>query len=661
MLAHLVVSLRRSTPNYFPDEYIYSALGRSLAETGQPSIRGQLVNFPSLLQPLVTAPFWLVGDVQTSFRIISVLGAITMSLAAIPVYWLARRLSVSGPMALAAAALTLATPSMLYSSWLLSEPLAYPLFTLSFAAGVLALAGERRWLAPALALLAALTLCRIQLVVFPLALALSALFLAAKEHRLMRFLRRYVIALAAALLLLVLALALPDKLLGFYSGVRDIGLRPSDAAAALGTQTLGLFFAAGWIILPGAVLGLAALIGRPHSKLELAFASTTAAFTIGVVAQAALVSEPNEIHERYLFYATGPLALAFALLVQRGWPLRRAHALLSLPVLLLVAIVPLSTYTSPDRIVHSSFLFAVFRLQRSHGVASVSLALALIVSALMLTALIGSLRPRVGGAAVLSLATVFSATMLAFATDFDSVNVTRVRMGFLPDQKQWVDHAVGDGERVTLINGYGTRTAALLSMFWNRSVDRAALLPDGASVDGFDWPRLEVARDGSLSLDGKPLRGSLLVDSTTAAVDFRDAVVAGRSPTFALWRPPAGREARLSLYALGLVPGASLGSVSALQGWPTRGRALASGYVVFALRADSIRTPVVLRLRLAGGKAQTVNLEPGKRAGVKLPVCARGSWQATLELHSSTTAGAAPVLSSQPIWRDDPTVCTRAA
>ncbi len=31
----------RSTPVYFGDEYLYSSLGRSLAETGRPLVRGQ--------------------------------------------------------------------------------------------------------------------------------------------------------------------------------------------------------------------------------------------------------------------------------------------------------------------------------------------------------------------------------------------------------------------------------------------------------------------------------------------------------------------------------------------------------------------------------------------------------------------------------------------
>jgi hypothetical protein len=61
-LVRALVALRRETPMYFPDEYMYSELGRSLAATGHPLIRGTPADFPALLQPLVTAPVWLLDD-----------------------------------------------------------------------------------------------------------------------------------------------------------------------------------------------------------------------------------------------------------------------------------------------------------------------------------------------------------------------------------------------------------------------------------------------------------------------------------------------------------------------------------------------------------------------------------------------------------------------
>ncbi|HEY3070915.1 MAG TPA: hypothetical protein VGJ34_11435, partial [Gaiellaceae bacterium] len=46
----------RASPVYFPDEYIYSELGRSIAEHGRFLVRGTAAHFPAVLQPLLTAP-----------------------------------------------------------------------------------------------------------------------------------------------------------------------------------------------------------------------------------------------------------------------------------------------------------------------------------------------------------------------------------------------------------------------------------------------------------------------------------------------------------------------------------------------------------------------------------------------------------------------------
>ena len=58
----------RSVPALFPDEYIYSSIGRSIAESGRPLIRGGSAHFPALLQPIVTAPAWLIEIGRASCR-----------------------------------------------------------------------------------------------------------------------------------------------------------------------------------------------------------------------------------------------------------------------------------------------------------------------------------------------------------------------------------------------------------------------------------------------------------------------------------------------------------------------------------------------------------------------------------------------------------------
>ena len=48
-----LTALTHSVPVYFPDEYIYATLARSIAESGRPLIRGGPAHFPALLEPLL--------------------------------------------------------------------------------------------------------------------------------------------------------------------------------------------------------------------------------------------------------------------------------------------------------------------------------------------------------------------------------------------------------------------------------------------------------------------------------------------------------------------------------------------------------------------------------------------------------------------------------
>lgn len=53
---------------FLPDEYLYSELSRSISSGGLPLVRGNWIFFPSLLQPIFTAPAWLFGSVETGLR-----------------------------------------------------------------------------------------------------------------------------------------------------------------------------------------------------------------------------------------------------------------------------------------------------------------------------------------------------------------------------------------------------------------------------------------------------------------------------------------------------------------------------------------------------------------------------------------------------------------
>src|ERR687885_1842661 len=115
-----VAALAHTTPLYFPDEYIYSELSRSLAHGGRPLRRGTAAHFPALLEPLLAAPAWLAGGPEVAYRLTQGLNAVAMSLAAVPVYLLARRLGLGQWAALGSAALAVVCPDLFYVSFLLA-------------------------------------------------------------------------------------------------------------------------------------------------------------------------------------------------------------------------------------------------------------------------------------------------------------------------------------------------------------------------------------------------------------------------------------------------------------------------------------------------------------------------------------------------------------
>src|SRR4051794_6734701 len=83
--ARLIAAAGRPVPHYLPDEYIYPSLARGFAEHGRPLIRGVGVHFPALLDPLLTAPVWLVThDPVRAYGITQGLHAAFVSLPRVP-------------------------------------------------------------------------------------------------------------------------------------------------------------------------------------------------------------------------------------------------------------------------------------------------------------------------------------------------------------------------------------------------------------------------------------------------------------------------------------------------------------------------------------------------------------------------------------------------
>jgi hypothetical protein len=623
-------ALRKATPDYYPDEYMYAELGRSFAESGRPLVRGVESTFPALLQPLVTAPAWMLGDVADGYKLVQLIGAFTMSLAAVPVFLLAVRLGLGRVLALGCGALAVAFPGLIYTSWILAEPFAYPLFLAAVCAGTIALADRSGPAGLAFVLLAGLAaFARVQFALLPACFFVAVLVVGVRGRSLGRELRAQALPLALFAAPLALLLVSSHRI-GMYGRFLDLELEPARLAERFAANGMGLMYGSGWIIVPGAVIGIALALARARSRAELAFGSLALTLTGALLLQASLYGDLDRIQERYTFYAAPLLAVAFALFAARGWPWRKAHASLALAALVLSMLVPLTGYAASFGKVQSPFLLGVAELERAVGDAGTSaLLVAIAVGALSISAIGASLRPQAGTAVALGLALGFCVAASTFTTRFDLSNSQAIREAYLPAERSWIDRSGLRG--VALLQGLAPRTEAAAQLFWNRSVDEVLLLPRAVAPDSFAAGRALVGPDGTLRVAGRAVRRPLLVDEWGSLVELRGARPVASAPSYRLWRPVG--TARLVLRFEGYFRDGWLAPRGRVHLWPTTPAGRLEGSVAFAVTAHpELDGPATFRMSAPGARPIEFRVVPGVSRRLEIPVCARGPWRARFEI-----------------------------
>jgi hypothetical protein len=171
-----------ATPWLFTDELELAQLGRSIAHTGHPALRGEPYSFHSLY-PVVTAPAWLLPTAAEGYAAVKYIGVFAMSLTIFPAYLLTR-LVASPRAALAAAAAATAIPAAFYSSMIVEESLAYPWAALCFfLIAKTFLTRGRWWVAAAVVASVIAPLIKGALIPIPAVLVLGALLMAWSSDR----------------------------------------------------------------------------------------------------------------------------------------------------------------------------------------------------------------------------------------------------------------------------------------------------------------------------------------------------------------------------------------------------------------------------------------------------------------------------------------------
>jgi hypothetical protein len=613
----LFAAVARLTPYYLPDEYIYPSLARSLAEHGRPLIRGVGVHFPALLDPIVTAPVWLVtSDPITAFRLTQGIHAVFFSLAAIPAYLLCRRLGLAAWLGIAVAALTVAVPDGVYSSTMLADPLAYPLVLSAIYAGVCVVSQPTLRAQLAFTVFSALgVFARVQYVIVPV--AVLAAELVADRFRVVQAVRRLWLALVLLIIppALLLATLGSARVFGVYANGSH-AVHPLSILHWVGLEAMLLTYSVGWAIVPGALGGLAVVLFRPRGRAEIAFAVTSVLLVCGLLLEAAQIADTDSqrFQERYLFTLVPLLAVAFGLYVKRGLPGRIPVGLLSAGLLLLAARIPLSGYAAAHNKDDSPTLWAVLRFEGLTSVGNGSLVFALVAAVLSVLGALVAFR-KIPAATALLAAIVACCAMSVGASAFDARTSSSLR-STLPHDVRWVDHArLGS---VDLVAPPGARKEqSWQQLFWNTSVKRLLLL-DSAPIDQFDAKQLKIAADGTLLVDGRPDRRPLLVQTYASTLQLSGVERVQHKLIFDLYRPVG--TPRLRLLAAGRFADNWLAPQGAITVWTKSGGTLE---LVLSLPAHTQITPIVLTGK---GIKRTVRVHPGDKIPLSFRVPAGGVW-----------------------------------
>lgn len=611
-VARTLLAQRHTGPHYWPDEYVYASISRSLAH-GHLAVRGQPAAFYAILQPVLAAPIWRFFPTYEAYRLIQVENAIAASLVVIPLWFLGRELKLPRLTMYLACIYALLVPTLAMVAVTISDFIAYPLALAAVAVAVRSLNEPTRGRQIAFLCLAALaTLTRIQYVVLVPAYLAAALVLDRRRaHREHPWVFLSVIpALGGALLAVT----------GYY-GVGASSFRPGMITWTL-LQSFLLSLTAGVAIVPGAV----AAILRPNGRVERAFSVFTGVFILLVFAEASQpAAAEGRYKERYLLAIVPLLALAFGVYMKG----RRAHRLIVLLVgvalMITAARIPLSGYTLNAPNYDSQTLDVAWLLQRHIGASQSSLLIALFITVAAAVAMAGSWRTRLTVLA-LPIAIAWMLVATGVAVHIDGVLNKPVH------EPTWIDQAAGGANVTVVATPASDRLALIPQLYWNTSIDREMVLEGAEPTDTYATTQIKPGPNGELT----GVHGDFLIDTSGTQAVIAGAAQVAAHGDYKLFK---GARPRFRLLAENLLSSGWLSPVNRLRAWPNS--------------SDANRSPVVrFTLSLPPSGSRTVHMQLGEqtfvvKSGSALQLtCRSPNWPFKLLLASNDVA---PDVASRPI------------
>jgi hypothetical protein len=482
-VVHALASYGVNAPWIAPDEPTYGLIGRSLWATGQLTIAGAAAPFYGIVYPAFAgAPLHVLGTVD-AIRVLQVLQAVVMASTGLVVYAWARTLMAERH-ALLAAVLTLALPAFIYSGFVMTEPVYYPIATLALWSIGRALERptlERQAVAVTAILVTALT--RLQGLALLPGLVAAVLAVAVFERSL-RIVRRFALTLALTIVAGAVVVVLHQTggsgdLLGAYSTTAQTSYELGPSLRWILWHGGDVFLLVGGApLLAFAVLAVDALRGRERDPAVRALLAVGLAYVAVTVVQVGVFASrfAGVLAERNLITVAPPLFVAFALWLGRGAPRPRLSLLLgsvavALPALALQTSKLTDPSGRPSGLTAAPFDHLLGWL--SAGWVRGVWTLAVLIVAILFAGLPRRLMP---GLAALSVALLVGSSAVA------SIDVHRLARGlrhqlFGDADRAWVDRSAAGA--VAYFDGGGHYwNQSWMTVFWNRRIVRVVALPD---------------------------------------------------------------------------------------------------------------------------------------------------------------------------------------
>jgi len=615
-------------PFIMVDEVIWSEVARGLADAGEPLLRDQPDPGYSVVYPLLISPVYaLFETLPDAYAGVKALNAVVMSLAAVPAFFLARRVMRDG-LALLAALLAVALPSLAYTGTVMTENVFYPLFLATVLVLVLVLesptAGRVVLL---LALLALAFATRVQAVALLPAVLLAPLLLAVFERRgltstISRFRWLYGVTLGLGIAAVAVQLGAgraPQELLGAYSPVDEAGYELGDALRYLWWHVAELSLYVLVIPLAATIV----LVGRARSldaRLQ-AFLAALVSITVFLAPIVAVFASrfSYRIEERNLFYLAPLFCVALLAWVEIGAPRPRVLATAAAAVsALLVVAIPFDRFLTTSAITDTLMLLPLWSLQDRIGESWITLAAFGLAAGLAAAFLFVPLRFAIALPLLVLGLWVLAVRPIWWGTHgFERFSRGALFQGIRTADRDWVDRTLPRDEWAAFLwTGRTDRLTVIETEFFNRGVGPVYFVTD-PTPGGLPETRVRIdPRTGRVTLPGgAPVRDRYLLADSSFEPDGR-ALARDKGWGVTLWRvnPPLVSAVRID----GLYPNDTWSgkTVTYLRRRCVRGR------LAVSLSSDPslFLEPQTVIARSNGAVVGRTRLRPEGRAVLSVPV-----------------------------------------